>query len=130
MTRGPSNFKQRDLAWQRAPAAVRGSAIEAAAILGLKPRKLQAMSQRGEIPGAAKIGRQWTYDFAKLQHYVEQQEKETACQGGARRQQDATGAGIPSGAALKFADGSSDGRLRRMIQQSQKRVAKQVKSAP
>jgi len=117
MARGPNN-KQR------------GSAIEATAMLGIKLRKLQAMSQRGEIPGAAKIGRQWTYDLAKLERHIEQLEKETACQGGARRQPDVTGAVIPSGAVLKFADGSSDGRLRQMIQQSQKRVAKQAKSAP
>src|SRR5262245_9560394 len=58
----------------------RGRAKQAAAILGLKSRKLQAMSQRGEIPGAAKIKRQWTYDLAKLRRFVEQQEQTTKCQ--------------------------------------------------
>jgi hypothetical protein len=43
-------------------------------ILGLKLRELRAMSQAGKIPGAAKIGRQWTCNLAKLRHYVEQQE--------------------------------------------------------
>jgi hypothetical protein len=103
---------------------------QAANILGLKPRKLQGMSQRGEIPGAAKIGRQWTYDVAKLRHYVELQERVSTCQGRAKRQPDAIGAGIPSGAALRCVGGSSAGRLQRMIQQSQKRVAKLAKPAP
>src|SRR5215472_7250190 len=53
----------------------RGTAKQAAAILGLKPRKLQAMSQRGEIPGAAKLGRQWTYDLTKLCGFIEQRER-------------------------------------------------------
>jgi hypothetical protein len=108
--------------------AARGTAKQAAAILGIKPRKLQAMSQRGEIPGAAKLGRQWTYDLAKLRRYVKQQEKETACQKGARPRPDATGGGIPSGAALRSVGSASGGRLRRMIQQSQKRVGKQAKT--
>jgi hypothetical protein len=58
---------------------------EAASILGVKPRKLQAMSQRNEIPGAAKIGRQWTYDQAKLRQFIERQEQVTACHGSAMR---------------------------------------------
>src|SRR5262249_58588116 len=102
----------------------RGTAKQAAVILGLKPRKLQAMSQRGEIPGAAKLGRQWTYDLAKLRGFVEQQETATTCQRSARLRRDATGGGIPSGAALRSAGSASGGRLGRMIQQSQSRVGK------
>lgn len=30
--------------------------------IGLSPRGVQAMAARGEIPGAAKIGRVWTFD--------------------------------------------------------------------
>lgn len=37
---------------------------EASALLGLSPRGAQAMAARGEIPGAAKIGRVWTFDAA------------------------------------------------------------------
>jgi hypothetical protein len=107
------------------PPAERSSTKQATAILGLKPRKLQAMSQRGEIPGAAKLGRQWTYDLVKLRRFVEQQEK--AWQGSARPRPGATGAAIPSGAALRSVGGSCGGRLRQMIQQSQKRVAKRAK---
>ena len=93
-----------------------------------EPRKLQAMSQRGEIPGAAKIGRQWTYDLAKLRRFVEQQEKETECLGSAKHQPGVTGEGIPSGAALRSVGGSSGGRLKQMIRQSQKRASKQAKT--
>jgi hypothetical protein len=110
------------------PDRQRGTAVEAAARLGLKPRKLQAMSQRGEIPGAAKLGRQWTYDLAKLRRFIEQQEKVTTCRQGAKPRRAATGAALPSGAALRPAGDSSAGRLRRMIQQSQRRVAKQARS--
>jgi hypothetical protein len=105
----------------------RGSIEKAAAILGLKPRKLQTMSQRGQIPGAAKLGRLWTYDLAKLRQYVDQQEAITTCQGNAKRHPDATGAAISFGAKPKFVGTASGGRLKRMIQQSQKRVAKRAK---
>ena len=105
--------------------AERGSVAQAAGILGLKNRKVQAMSQRGEIPGAAKMGRQWTYDLAELRRFVAQQEK--TCASGKPRP-DVTGGGIPFGARLKFAGTASDGRLVRMIQRSQRRVAKLAKS--
>jgi hypothetical protein len=105
--------------------AERGTTIEAAAILGLKPRKLQAMSQRGEIPGAAKLGRQWTYDLAKLRRFVEQQEQ--ACQNEKPRPA-ATGAEKFSGARFRLKASGSGGRLGQMIRQSQRRAAKQAKN--
>jgi hypothetical protein len=104
----------------------RGSTEKAAAILGLKSRKLQAMAQRGGIPGAAKLGRQWTFDLAKLRRFVDQQEK-IACQESVKRPPDATGAAIFSGHKFDGVGVSSAGRLKQMIQQSQKRVAKQAK---
>jgi excisionase family DNA binding protein len=110
------------------PPFERGTVGQAAAILGLKPRKLQAMAQRGDIPGTAKLGRQWTFDLAKLRRFVEQQGKETACRSSAKPRPDATGAAKFYGVALRSAGGSSGGRLKQMIRQSQKRVAKQGKS--
>jgi hypothetical protein len=104
----------------------RGTAKRAAAMLGLKPRKLQAMSQRGEIPGAAKLGRQWSYDLAKLRRFVEQQEQATTCQN-AKLRPGATGVGKFYGAKLRLKGSASGGRLRQMIQQSQKRAAKLAK---
>jgi len=126
----PHEAKRITAILERTPAECneRGTAKQAAAILGIKPRKLQAMSQRGEIPGAAKLGRQWTYDLTKLRRFVEQQETATTCQRSARPRRDATGGGIPSGAALRSAGSASGGRLGRMIQQSQRRVGKRAKS--
>jgi hypothetical protein len=101
---------------------------QAAAILGIQTRKLQVMSQRGEIPGAAKIKRQWTYDLAKLHRFVEQKEQATTCQSNARPRRDATGAGKFSGAKPSSVGNASGGRLKQMIQSSQRRVAKLEKS--
>jgi excisionase family DNA binding protein len=106
----------------------RGTVREAAKILGLKVRKIQAMSQRGELPGAAKIRRQWTYNLAKLRGFIRQQERATQCQSNESPRPDATGGEIFSGAALRSAGSASGGRLRQMIQQSQKRVAKLAES--
>jgi hypothetical protein len=36
------------------------------------------MAQRGQLPGAAKIGKVWTFDPAKLRRFIE--EKEAECQ--------------------------------------------------
>jgi hypothetical protein len=106
--------------------AERGTSKQAAAILGLKPRKLQTMSARGEIPGAAKLGRQWTYDLAKLRRFVEQREQ--ACQDEKPRP-DATGADVSFGPKLWSAGGASGGRLKQMIRQSQRRADKQARRA-
>src|SRR5262245_10844938 len=110
--------------WLRPPDDLRtlerGTAKQAAAILGLKPRKLQAMSARGEIPGAAKLGRQWTYDLAKLRRFVEQREQ--TCQNEKPRRA-AIGAAVSFGPKLWSAGGGSGGRLKRMIRESQQRAS-------
>ncbi len=49
-------------------------------VIGLKLRQLQAMSVRGEIPGAAKLGRTWTYDVGKLRRWVREREEAATCQ--------------------------------------------------
>jgi hypothetical protein len=46
-------------------------------ILGLATRTVQKMSQRGQLPGAALIGRRWTYNEDKLHVYVRNQERAT-----------------------------------------------------
>lgn len=43
---------------------------EAHLITGLPPRTLQSLSARGEIWGAAKLGRRWTYDRMRLRAWV------------------------------------------------------------
>lgn len=43
---------------------------QAAAILGIATRNVQAMALRGELPNAAKIGGVWTFDEAALRGYI------------------------------------------------------------
>lgn len=45
---------------------------------GLSRRTVQAMAARGEIPGAAKFGKLWTFDRLKLARWI--REKEQECQ--------------------------------------------------
>src|SRR5690349_999431 len=49
----------------------------ASEILGTSPRTIQKMAQRGEITGAAKIGRLWTFNEDRLRSFVRQKERET-----------------------------------------------------
>jgi hypothetical protein len=51
---------------------------EAAPIPGLSVRTVQAMAARGELPGAARIGQQWTLNEAKLREFIADKERETA----------------------------------------------------
>src|SRR5262249_52236361 len=105
----------------------RGTADEAAAILGLPTRTVQKLAARGELPGAAKFGRRWTFDLRTLRRHVISKERQAWQDGNRKLHPDATGGGIPFGAALRFAAGSSAGRLTQMIQASQKRVAKRAR---
>lgn len=43
---------------------------------GLARRTIQKMAQRGEIPGAAKLGSTWTFDRAKLTRWIRNKERE------------------------------------------------------
>jgi hypothetical protein len=88
---------------------------------------VQALALRGELPGAAKIGRGWTFDLIKLRRLVQNKERQTWLVANQKHPADATGAGTPSGAVLRSAAGASDGRLTRLIQRSQSRVAKLAK---
>ena len=51
----------------------------AAPMLGLSPRALVDAARLGRIPGAARIGRDWTFDPTKLRSLVERKESE-ACE--------------------------------------------------
>lgn len=48
-------------------------------ITGLGKRQVQAMAVQGKIPGAAQLGRLWTFDEGKLRRWIALREK--ACQG-------------------------------------------------
>jgi hypothetical protein len=50
---------------------------EAVYITGLSERTLQNLSARGEIWGAAKLGRRWTYDRLRLRAWVKAGEAAT-----------------------------------------------------
>jgi excisionase family DNA binding protein len=49
----------------------------AAGILGISTRTLQMMAARGEIPGAALIGRRWTFNEEALRRW--RRSKEVPC---------------------------------------------------
>ena len=51
---------------------------EAHLITGLPSRTLQSLSARGEIWGAAKLGRRWTYDRNRLRAWVSANENATS----------------------------------------------------
>ena len=49
---------------------------EVAAILRITPRTVQGMAARGELPGAARIGRNWTFSAEKLRRFIAERENE------------------------------------------------------
>lgn len=51
---------------------------EACRITGLCERTLQSLSARGEIWGAAKLGRRWTYDRQALRAWIRARENAAA----------------------------------------------------
>ena len=91
-------------------------------ILGSPLRTVQELSARGEIPGAAKLGRRWTFDIEKLRRLVRQRERETWQSG--KHRPDAFGAATPSGAALKFVGANSDGHFTRVTRRLRGRDTK------
>jgi excisionase family DNA binding protein len=52
---------------------------ELAAVLRLSRRGVQAMAAKGRLPGAARIGKLWTFDRAKIERFIVERELETAC---------------------------------------------------
>jgi hypothetical protein len=61
------------------------------AIIGLPIRTVHGMAARAEIPGAAKFGRRWTFDLARLRKWIELREHETCLSANQKRRQAATG---------------------------------------
>jgi hypothetical protein len=48
----------------------------AARVLGVSQRSVQGLALRGELPGAALIGRVWTFDAGRLAAFVTQRERD------------------------------------------------------
>jgi hypothetical protein len=72
------------------------------------------MSQRGEIPGAAKIGRKWTYDLNKVRGLLRIKERELWHV--QKHRPDVTGTLASSTARSKSKANESDGRYGQIIQ--------------
>jgi Helix-turn-helix domain len=100
----------------------RGTVKVAAAILGLPPRTVQDLAARGEIAGAAKFGRRWTFDLGKLRRLVQAKERQTWRN--AKHRPDATGAPALSTAGLKFVGETSDSRFTQVTRRLRARATK------
>jgi hypothetical protein len=101
---------------------------KAQAILGLKRRNIESMAARGAIPGAAKFGRLWTFDLAKLWSYVKQEERRQWQQSVRRHRPAATSAAIPCGAALSSMVVKSDGRYKQVTRRLRQSGGRQGKN--
>src|SRR5262245_45862316 len=102
--------------------AERGSVKVAAAILGVPPRTVQDLAARGELPGAAKFGRCWTFDLGKLRRFVKRREEQTWQH--AKRRPDATGAMAVSTAGLRFVAETSDSRFTQLTRRLRARATR------
>jgi hypothetical protein len=49
---------------------------QAVSIVGVPARNLQDMAAQGKIPGAAKIGKRWTFDILALKRWTKTRKKE------------------------------------------------------
>lgn len=52
------------------PERIRADAV--ALILGVTTRCVQSLAARGEVPGACKIGKVWTFDEAALRNWIKE----------------------------------------------------------
>jgi hypothetical protein len=82
---------------------------DAARITGLPERTLQDLSKRGQIWGAAKLGRRWTYDRMRLRAWIAAKESEVT-----PRTTSTSGTAFIT-PAPRSTDLSTDDRLRRAM---------------
>src|SRR4051794_28541881 len=76
----------------------------ACAITGKRGRALRDLAATGKLPGAVKIGGEWTFSEAKLRAWIDELEKQqaTPCPPVVRRPRDiATGTATSSGRARR-----------------------------
>lgn len=106
----------------------RGNIKDAAAIYGLPLRTVQSMAKNGEIPGAAKFGRRWTFDLGKVRRHVRLKEQETWRNANQRPHRDAIGGAIPCGAGLRSMAATSDGRFTQVTRRLRGRGEAPVKT--
>jgi excisionase family DNA binding protein len=98
----------------------------ASGILGLSIRTVQKMAQAGELAGAAKMGRRWTFNEDKLRAYVRNKERQTWQS--QKHRQDVTGVKTSSGVAPRSKAKPSDGRFTQAIQKLRRNAGLRAKS--
>jgi hypothetical protein len=112
---GPASVQRTRIAARRMsapPNRERISASAASDILGLPVRTVQQLAARGDIPGAAKFGRSWTFDQEKLRRLI--REKERGQWQSEKRRPDVFGVAKLYGGASVTAVGTSAGRFTRV----------------
>jgi excisionase family DNA binding protein len=106
----------------------RGTIEEAVEILGLPMRTVQAMAARGGLPGAAKIGRRWTFGLAALRQFVKEKERQ-ACLRGERPRVAVTGVKTSSGAGRWSTGDESRSRSTQILRRMQRGDSKPPSAA-
>ncbi len=106
------------------PTRERGTIEQAVAVLGISVRAVQSMAAAGQIPGAAKFGRRWTFDLGKLRRFVDEREFETWQLGNAKRHLDASGRVIPYSVVSVSRARRNNGPLKQTIQRLRASVTK------
>lgn len=91
---------------------------EAVRITGLCERTLQNLSAKGEVWGAAKLGRRWTYDRQKLRAWVVASEDAVLSR---RTSMSGAGSGTP---ALRSTAESVEHRLKRALDEKLNAVSR------
>ena len=81
--------------------------VAAAELLGINPRTVQGLAAQGLLPGAAKIGKVWTFDRAKLVRHIAAKEAETEARACQIQKKTSTSAAESGGCAPRSAAQSS-----------------------
>ena len=97
----------------------RGLVAHACSILGLPERTVQGMAARGELPGAAKLGKRWTFNLEALRQFVKEKERE-ACLRGERPPAAAIGVKTSFGAERWSTGSASRSRSTRILRRMQR----------
>jgi hypothetical protein len=104
---------------------LRISIEKAIELTGRNRRALQSLAATGKIPGAAKIGRVWTFNLYRLRRWIRQLEAESCKKENAPRGMP-TGAARSCGAGSWSEDKSSSGAYERTMQLLRSGASKSV----
>lgn len=101
---------------------------EARPLIGLPVRTVQKLSAIGEIPGAAKMGRRWTFDVDKLERWIAHKERET-WQNAQKRRPGVIGGDLSFGQQSRSMGVATAGRFTQTIQRLLDNDRKQARLA-